>query len=129
MSQPLSPELEAQAQELAARIRTRSADAILDMARQLVTTPDEKLFGKTELQLRDRLLPILGHALEERLEKKVVTSVLVSIAPTANAPSASTTTAPKRSGASAGASVAIGLTTTTAARAGRDRARGTIAWA
>jgi len=49
MSQPLIPELEAKAQELAARIRTRSADAILEMARQLVATPDEKLFGKTEL--------------------------------------------------------------------------------
>ena len=97
MSQPLTPELEAKAQELAARIRTRSADAILEMARQLVATPDEKLFGKTELQLRDRLLPILGHALEERLEKKVATSVPASIAPTAKAPPASTTTAKKRS--------------------------------
>ena len=83
MSEPLAPDLEAKAQELAARIRMRSADAILDMARQLVTTPDEKLFGKTELQLRDRLLPILGHALEERIEKKVATSVPASIAPTA----------------------------------------------
>ena len=97
MSQPLAPDLEAKAQELAARIRTRSADVILDMARQLVTTPDEKLFGKTELQLRDRLLPILGHALEEHLEKKVATSVRASIVPTAKSPPASTTTAPKPS--------------------------------
>ena len=97
MSEPLAPDLEAKAQELAARIRTRSADVILDMARQLVTTPDENLFGKTELQLRDRLLPILGHALEEHLEKKVATSVRASIVPTAKSPPASTTTAPKPS--------------------------------
>ena len=83
MSEPLIPELEAKAQDLAARIRMRSADVILDMARQLVVTPDENLFGKTELQLRDRLLPILGHALEEHLEKKVAMSVRASIAPTA----------------------------------------------
>lgn len=97
MSEPLAPELEAQAQELAARIHTRSADAILDMARQLVATPDEKLFGKTELQLRDKALTILGDALEERIEKKVATSVPAPTARTAEARPSSTVTEPKTS--------------------------------
>ena len=54
MSEPLSPELEAKAQELAARITARSADAILEMARRLVATTDDTLFGDTEFALRDR---------------------------------------------------------------------------
>lgn len=95
MSEPLSPELEAKAQELAARIRSRSADTILDMARQLVATPDENLFGKTELQLRDKVLTILGDALEERIEKKVATSTPASTAPTAKVRRVSTPTAAK----------------------------------
>lgn len=97
MTEPLSPELEAQAQELAARIRTRSADTILDMARQLVATPEEKLFGTTELQLRDQALRILGDALAERLPQKGATSGPASTAPTAPAAPASTATARRRS--------------------------------
>ena len=97
MSQTLSPELEAKAQELAARIRTRSADTILDMARQLVATPDEKLFGKTELQLRDQVLHILGDALEERIEKKVATSRRASTARIAAKPRGTTVTDPEPS--------------------------------
>jgi hypothetical protein len=49
MTAPLSPELEAKAQELATRIRTRSADAILGMARRLVATTDDTLFGVVAL--------------------------------------------------------------------------------
>jgi len=52
MNELLPPELEQKAQELAARIRSRSADAILDMARRLVATTDETLFGDTEFGLR-----------------------------------------------------------------------------
>ena len=48
MSEPFAPELEARAQELAARIRSRSADTLLDMARRLVATTDDTLFGDTE---------------------------------------------------------------------------------
>src|SRR5437879_283207 len=53
MSEPLSPEQEAKAQELAARIEARSADAILEMARRLVAATDDTLFGDTEFALRD----------------------------------------------------------------------------
>lgn len=97
MTEPLSPELEALAQELAARIRTRSADTILDMARQLVATPEEKLFGTAELQLRDQTLRILGDALAERLPQKGATPAPASTAPTAPAAPASTATARRRS--------------------------------
>ena len=97
MSQPLPPDLEAKAQELAARIQARSADTILELARQLVATPDEQLFGTTELQLRDRVLRLVGTALDERLEKKVATSAPASTAPTAARSPRSTTTAEKRS--------------------------------
>jgi len=97
MTEPLTPELEAQAQELAARIHIRSAEVILDMARQLVATREENLFGTTELQLRDKTLQILGDAFAERIPQKVATSGRASTAPAAAAAPVSTTTAKRRS--------------------------------
>ncbi len=102
MSEPLAPELEQKAQELAARIRSRSADAILDIARRLVSTTDETLFGDTELALRDSTQAIVAAAYSEHLEKKVATSAPVGTARTAAARPPSTRTAPKRSKRSAG---------------------------
>ena len=101
MSQPLPPELEQKAQELATRIRSRSADAILDMARRLVATTDETLFGATEFALRDSTRAIVADAYAEHLEKKVATPAPVATARTAAAPLPSTTTARKRSKRSA----------------------------
>ena len=101
MSEPLSPELEQKAQELAARIRSRSADTILDMARRLVATTDETLFGQTEFALRDSSRAIVADAYVEHLEKKVATSAPVATAPAVDTPPASTTTARKRSKRSA----------------------------
>src|SRR4051812_25767209 len=126
MSEPLSPELEARAQELAARITARSADAILDMARRLVATTDETLFGDTEFALRDRALGIVADAYAEHLPQKVATPLPPSTAPTADAPPPSTATARGRSRRSAGRSPATGPTTT-AAPAARAPARGTDA--
>jgi len=102
MSEPLSGELEQKAQELAARIRSRSADAILDMARRLVSTTDETLFGATEFALRDSSHGIVADAYAEHLEKKVATSALAATAPVAAAPPRSTATDRKRSKRSAG---------------------------
>jgi hypothetical protein len=102
MSEALSPELEQKAQELAARIRCRSADAILDMARRLVATRDETLFGDTEFALRDSSHAIVADAYAEHLEKKVATSAPVATAPIAAAPPHSTPTVRKRSKRSAG---------------------------
>ena len=112
MSEPLPPELEEKAQALAARIRSRSADAILDMARRLVSTSDETLFGDTELALRDSAVSLVAHAYAEHVEKKVVTPAPAATAPTAVAPPPSTATATRRSKRSADRSRANGPTTT-----------------
>ncbi len=126
MSEPLSPELEQRAQELAARIRSRSADAVLDMARRLVATTDETLFGATEFALRDSAHGLVAEAYAEHLEKKVAMSGPVASAPSADAPPPSTATARKRSKRSAARSPAA-VPTTTAARAATGSPPGTAA--
>lgn len=108
MSEPLSPELELKAQELAARIHCRSADSILDMARRLVSTTEATLFGATEFALRDLALGVVADAYAEHLPQKVATTVRPSTAPIAARPPASTTTAPKPSRASAARSRVAG---------------------
>ena len=112
MFEPLSAELEAKAQELAARIKSRSADAILEMARRLVATTDDTLFGDTEFALRDRAQGIVADAYAEHLPQKVGTPLPPSTAPTAAGAPPSTGTARKRSKRSAGRSRATAPTTT-----------------
>lgn len=112
MSESLSPEQEAEAQELAARIRVRSAGAILEMARRLVATTDETLFGDTEFALRDHAQGIVADAYAEHLPQKAGTPPAPSTAPTADGVPPSTGTARKRSRRSAGRSRATGRTTT-----------------
>jgi hypothetical protein len=124
MTEPLSPELEARAQELAARIAARSAADILDMARRLVTTTDATLFGDTEFALRDATHRIAAHAYTEHVGKKRGTSPRPSTAPTADAAPPSTATAREPSQPSAARSRATARTTP-AARAAKGRARGT----
>lgn len=124
MTEPLTPELEARALELAARITARSADTILDMARRLVTTTDDTLFGHTEFALRDSALGLVADAYAEHLPKKVGTPPPPSTAPSADAAPPSTPPARRRSRRSAGPSPAT-APTTTAAPAAPARARGT----
>jgi len=124
MSEPLSPELERKAQELAARIRSRSGGAILAMARRLVATTDDTLFGDTEFALRDQALGLVADAYAEHLPQKVGTSDRPSTARRADARPSSKTIGGKRSRASAGRSGAGGPTTT-AASAAPAPARGT----
>lgn len=126
MSEPLRPELEAKAQELAARITARSADAILEMARRLVATTDETLFGDTEFALRDQARGIVADAYAEHLPQKVGTPPAPSTAPTASEGPPSTATAPGRSRRSAGRSRAT-VPTTTAGPAAKAPAPGTPA--
>jgi hypothetical protein len=123
MSEPLSPELEAKAQELAARIKARSADAILEMARRLVATTDDTLFGDTEFALRDRAHGIVADAYAEHPPQKVGTPLPPSTAPTAKDAPRSTGTARGRSKRSAGRSRATARTTT-AGSAPKAPARG-----
>lgn len=112
MSEPLDPELEARAQELAARIKARSADTILEMARRLVATTDETLFGDTEFALRDQAQGIVADAYACHLPQKVDTPPRPSTVPGASDPRPSTGTGRKRSKRSAGRSRATGPTTT-----------------
>ena len=112
MSEPLDPEQEAKAQELAARIKARSADAILEMARRLVATTDDTLFGDTEFALRDHAQGIVADAYAEHLPPKVGTALPPSTAPTAADAPPSTATAKGRSKRSAGRSPATAPTTT-----------------
>lgn len=124
MTEPLPPELEARAQELAARIAARSAADILDMARRLVTATDATLFGDTEFALRDSALGLVAHAYTEHLPKKAGTPPPPSTAPTADAVPPSTGIAPRPSTPSA-VRPSVTARTTTAAGAAKGRARGT----
>lgn len=126
VSEPLSPELEARAQELAARLHARSADAILHMARTLVATTDETLFGDTEFALRDQALGLVAEAYAEHLPKKTGTTPPPSTAPTVADAPPSTPPARRRSRRSAGPSP-VTARTTTAAGADTAPARGTPA--
>ena len=126
MTAPLAPELEARAQELAARITARSAADILDMARRLVATTDATLFGDTEFAVRDSALGLVAHAYTEHRPKKAGTAPRPSTAPTADAAPPSTAIGRKPSKPSAGRSPATARTTP-AAPAAKAPARGATA--
>src|SRR4051794_6275227 len=51
--QPLSPELESEAQALLARLRPQAEEDLLALARLLVSKEDHELFGETEFEVRD----------------------------------------------------------------------------
>jgi len=69
---------------LAARIQSRSAAAVLEIARTLVATTEVNLFGETEFTIRDHALGIVAQAYSEHLrEKKTATAAPPSIVPTA----------------------------------------------
>lgn len=120
----LTPEQEQQAQALAARIQTRSAAAVLEIARTLVATTDATLFGDTEFAIRDRALGLVADAYAEHLgEKKVATAVRPSTARTAARRRRSTTTADAAPNPSADRSRAA-APTTIAACAGKAVAPG-----
>ena len=69
LNEPLTPELEAQAQELAARIRARADNDILALARLLVSKNDAEVFGDTEFEARNIVHRLGAAAVEERLKK------------------------------------------------------------
>ncbi len=95
--EPLSADLEAQAQELVGRIRQRADDDLLALARLLVSKPDPELFGDTEFEARALVHRIGAQALEERLKKKSATKAPASTAPAAGNPPSSRATGPKAS--------------------------------
>jgi hypothetical protein len=93
---PLNPELEAQAQELAARIRARADGDILALARLLVSKGDAEVFGDTEFEARAIVHRLGAAALEERLKKSSATRGRASTAPAVSSPRSSRATARKR---------------------------------
>src|SRR5579859_3279409 len=85
LQEPLAPELEAQAQELVARLRQQTDEDLLALARLLVSKEDRHLFGDTEFEVRDLVHRIGAKAYAARLAaKKRGTKVSVSSAATAN---------------------------------------------
>ena len=84
LNEPLNAELEAQAQELAARIRARADDDILALARLLVSKNDAEVFGDTEFEARNIVHHVGAVALEERLKKRLATKDQASTVPAAN---------------------------------------------
>ena len=95
--QPLSPELEAKAQELVARLRPEAESELLVLARLLVSKEDQEIFGEAEFEARDIVHRIGAKAFEARLAlKKTATKAPASSARTASTARSSTTTAPKQ---------------------------------
>ena len=74
----LSPEQEAEAKVLEAKIQEAVQKEIGDLARLMVGKSDRELFGQTEFQVRDLVLRIGAKVFQEHLrEKKTATKVPV----------------------------------------------------
>jgi len=95
--QPLSPELEAEAQKLVARLRTDAEGELLALARLLVSKPEHEIFGDTEFEARDIMHRIGAKAFEAHLaQKKTATKARASSARTASKAPSSKGTGRKR---------------------------------
>lgn len=66
----LSEEQEREAKLLEAKIRLAVEQEIAELARLLVSTPEDELFGKTEFQVREFVLRIGAQAFAEHLREK-----------------------------------------------------------
>jgi hypothetical protein len=95
-NEPLAADLEAQAQELAARIRNRADADILALARLLVSKDDPQIFGDTEFEARSIVHRVGAAAFEERLKKRMATKDPASTAPVAGSPPNSKASGRKR---------------------------------
>lgn len=74
LSAALSPEQEAEAKILEAKIQKAIQTEIADLARLMVSKSDRELFGLTEFQVRDLVLRVGAKVYEEHLrEKKTAT--------------------------------------------------------
>ena len=94
MTDSLTPQQEADAQELAALVLAASREDILRLARLLVAGGPSP-FGDTEFQVRDTVLAIGARAFETVLaQKKTATKAVASPAPTAASPPPTTTSGP-----------------------------------
>jgi hypothetical protein len=72
---PLSPEREAEAQQLLLTLRSALDSELLDIARTLVATDESSLFGQTEFDIRDILLKAGSKAYHSFLSQKKTATV------------------------------------------------------
>ena len=94
MSTTLTPEQEAQAQELATKMKEQAGDQFLAVARLLVATEERTLFGQTEFDVRDQVLKLVGQAYSLHLaQKKTAIAARPSTVRSAAKPPPSTATA------------------------------------
>jgi hypothetical protein len=70
MKEPLLPQQEAQAQQLAHDIVLAAQDEILQIARTLVAADNASLFGQNEFKVRDLALKLVAKAYQQHLEQK-----------------------------------------------------------
>ena len=70
MTPTLSPEQEAQAQQLADKMKEQAGEQFLAVARTLVATEESTLFGQTEFDVRDQFLKLIGQAYTLHLAQK-----------------------------------------------------------
>jgi hypothetical protein len=93
---PLSPELEAKAQELVARLRPQAEEDLLALARLLVSKQDAEVFGETEFEVRALVHGLGAKAYATHLSgKKTATRGPASSARTASKMPSSTAIATK----------------------------------
>ena len=70
LSEPLTPELETEAQRLAELIQKAARDEILAVARLMVSKSDRQLLGATEFEVRDLVHKIGAKAFEAELGER-----------------------------------------------------------
>jgi hypothetical protein len=66
----LTPEQEAQAKRIAEIVSQKFLDEALQMARLLVSKPDQEFFGKTEYEIRDRVHRLGACTIETALQER-----------------------------------------------------------
>jgi len=94
MTVTLTAEQEAQAQQLAVKMREQAEEQFLAVARLLVATEERTLFGQTEFAIRDQFLKLTGQAYTLHLaQKKTATAGRPSTARSAGKPPRSIATA------------------------------------
>ena len=70
MQGPLSPDQEAEAQQLAQAIAAAAHEELLQIARALVASDRATLFGATEFRVRDLVLGVAAKAYQQHLAQK-----------------------------------------------------------
>jgi F420-0:gamma-glutamyl ligase len=70
MQEPLTPEQEAEAQQLTQLLAKLAQEDLLQMARAIVSAPKGQLFGATEFKVRDLALQLAARVYQQHLGQK-----------------------------------------------------------